>query len=433
MDAADSFRKRRRRFFFLWAVIAAVIIVAAREVMLPFVLAIVVAYVLTPLVAWFEKKRFPRAVAIITVYALVLGTLGGGIRLIAPRLGHEVLNLRSELPKLQKEIETKATPWLDEKLQMLGVSEASPNGTAQGAPPLSSVEEKDEPSLVVRPRDDGSFAVDVQGGFTIKPQDEGFVVEGEAPLHGRHGRHNMVGDLVRKTISYARKNVLEVARLGQQIIGGVSRAIFVFSITLMLAAYLILTRDKVAAFFRSLLRPSERPSYERLFVRIDKGLSGVVRGQLVICLVNGALSAVGFAIAGLKYWPVIALLATVFSLIPIFGAILSSIPAVALGLTQGPGTALFVLAWIIGIHQVEANFLNPKIIGDAAKIHPVLVVFSLLVGEHLFHLPGALLAVPCMSIAQSLFQHFRAEIQAGDPEFATDPPVLSVPPPEPKA
>ena len=69
---------------------------------------------------------------------------------------------------------------------------------------------------------------------------------------------------------------------------------------------------------------------------------------------------------------------SVGSLIPIFGSILSAIPAVAVGLTQSPGTAFAVLAWIIGIHQLEANFLNPKIIGDSARIHPVLVVFSLL-------------------------------------------------------
>ena len=134
---------------------------------------------------------------------------------------------------------------------------------------------------------------------------------------------------------------------------------------------------------------------------MDEGLSGVVRGQLVICGINGVLSAIGFAIVGLKYWPVMALVAAVFSLIPIFGSIASAVPAVAVGLTQGLGTAVFVLAWIVGIHQLEANFLNPKIMGDAAKIHPVLVIFALLVGEHFFHVVGALLAVPVMSIAQT--------------------------------
>jgi predicted PurR-regulated permease PerM len=154
----------------------------------------------------------------------------------------------------------------------------------------------------------------------------------------------------------------------------------------------------------------------------------VVRGQLVICLVNGILSAVGFAIVGLKYWPVLALIATVLSLIPIFGSIFSSIPAVALGLTQSFGTAVFVLVWILGIHQLEANVLNPKIMGDAAKIHPVLVIFSLLVGEHFFGVVGALLAVPVMSIAQSVFLHVRRQIQSSDPEMAQEV-VVSIPPP----
>jgi predicted PurR-regulated permease PerM len=121
--------------------------------------------------------------------------------------------------------------------------------------------------------------------------------------------------------------------------------------------------------------------------------------------------------------------ATVLSLVPIFGSIMSTVPAVALGLTQSVGTATFVLVWIIGIHQIEANLLNPKIMGDAAKIHPVLVVFSLLVGEHFFQIVGALLAVPCMSIAQSVFVHVRRTVQGGDPEMAHEPVGSLVPPP----
>src|SRR6185295_4104753 len=162
---------------------------------------------------------------------------------------------------------------------------------------------------------------------------------------------------------------------------------------------------------------------------------------LLICLVNGVLSAIGFSIFGLKYWPILAIVAAVMSLIPIFGSILSSIPAVAIGLTQSPGTAFGVLAWILGIHQLEANFLNPKIIGDAAKIHPVLVVFSLIAGEHFFALVGALFAVPCMSVAQTIFLHFReSTLGLADPLATGAPapeptgaPAAPPPPPKPEA
>ena len=73
-----------------------------------------------------------------------------------------------------------------------------------------------------------------------------------------------------------------------------------------------------------------------------------------------------------------------------------SVPIVAIGLISS-GTfdlkqGMFVLGWIIGIHLVEANFLNPKIMGDSAKIHPVLVVFALIAGEHSYGLVGALFA-----------------------------------------
>jgi predicted PurR-regulated permease PerM len=183
-----------------------------------------------------------------------------------------------------------------------------------------------------------------------------------------------------------------------------------------MAAYIMLTRERIYAFFRSLVSQPSRDSFDALFARIDSGLGGVVRGQLIICLINGVLSALGFALVGLKYWPVMALLAAVFSLVPIFGSIASSVPAVAIALTQGLGTATFTLLWIIAIHQLEANVLNPKIMGESAKIHPVLVIFSLIVGEHFFHVVGALLAVPTMSIVQSLFLHVRATIDRADVE-----------------
>ena len=77
------------------------------------------------------------------------------------------------------------------------------------------------------------------------------------------------------------------------------------------------------------------------------------------------------------------------------------------GLTQDFGTALLVLAWIVGIHQLEAHVLNPKIMGDAARVHPVLVVFALLAGESAAGIVGALLAVPVLSITQTLFFYLR--------------------------
>jgi predicted PurR-regulated permease PerM len=378
---------------------------AAHDVMLPFVMAAVIAYVLTPLVAWVESRRIPRAAAVLLVYAVVLGSVGGFVRGVAPRIVLELSTLRGELPAMAREARDVWVPRITARLRVAGLA---PEPPAEEPSDLAT-----SSAFVARPQPDGSIAIDVGAGVVISETKRGFLVE---PVRERHDEpfdpNRAISEAVGKTFAYAQQNSLEVARAVRDLIASVSRVIFVFFITLMLAAYMMLTRERIVGFFRSLVRESARPSFDALLARIDHGLSGVVRGQLVICAINGVLSAVGFAVVGLKYWPVMALVAAVFSLVPIFGSIASAVPAVAIGLTQGLGTGVFVLAWILGIHQLEANVLNPKIMGDAAKIHPVLVIFALLVGEHFFHAPGALLAVPTMSIAQSLFLHFLERTEA---------------------
>ena len=73
-------------------------------------------------------------------------------------------------------------------------------------------------------------------------------------------------------------------------------------------------------------------------------------------------------------------------------------------------TGLLVLVWILGIHLVEANVLNPKILGDAAQLHPVVVIFALVAGEHTFGLFGALFAVPAASMLQTVFFFAREQL-----------------------
>jgi predicted PurR-regulated permease PerM len=405
---------RRHILLGVSAAIAVAVVIAAHEVMLPFVLAVVIAYVLTPLVARVERRRLPRPVAVLLVYAVVLGSMAGFVRGVAPRIALEFRNLRAELPALSDEAKDKWVPAITERLRVLGF-----------APPPAPLEAPPEPAVtsafVAHPQPDGSLAIDVGAGVAVTETKTGWLVE---PAHEKKGEpfdpNRVMAEAVGKSFAYAQENSLEIARAVRDLIVAVSRVVFVFFITLMLAAYMMLTRERILGFFRSLVRPDARASFDRFLQRMDRGLSGVVRGQLVICGINGVLSAVGFAIVGLKYWPVMALLAAVFSLIPIFGSIASAVPAVAIGLTQGLGTATFVLVWIVGIHQLEANVLNPKIMGDSAKIHPVLVIFALLVGEHFFHVVGALLAVPTMSIAQSVFLHLRDATNKDDPELANE-------------
>jgi len=114
---------RWRRPLFLWssAAIVVSVIVAAREVMLPFVLATVIAYVLTPLVAELERRNVSRGLAVIFVYAIVLGSFGGFGWAIAPRIAFEFHNLRQELPNLADQARDRWVPAITDRMQAVGL------------------------------------------------------------------------------------------------------------------------------------------------------------------------------------------------------------------------------------------------------------------------------------------------------------------------
>jgi predicted PurR-regulated permease PerM len=399
-------------FLALSAAFCVILLVAVREVLRPFVLALILAYVLTPLVARCERLRIPRAVSILLVYFVTIGILYVAIAAMAPRLYRETLRLAQDAPQMANEAAKNLGPKID------AWTKGFLDRQRAAAPP------GEKPALEIRKQKDGSFAVDLGSGVEIvqdSPQRWRVIPAGSEQRSFRVSE--LLDAAALKAVHYVSLNALEVIKLGQTLIAGLSRGIFLVFMTLMLAGYMMHTREKIRDFFVSLPPPRARASFDRLLFRMDRGLSGVVRGQLLICGVNGVLSAIGFWIFDLKYWPILAVVAAVMSLIPIFGSILSSIPAVLIGLTQDFFTALWVLLWIVGIHQIEANLLNPKIIGVAAKIHPVLVVFALIVGEHFFGLWGALLAVPSLSLVQSVFNHFRFDTMPDVPPDSLLPPV----------
>ena len=382
---------RRHWLLGVFALLVVAVLYEAREILLPFILALVIAYVFTPAVVWLEKRRIPRWCGILGIYVTTLGSAYTFFALTAPRMLAEGRAFAQELPKNFKKIEDEVIPEWEAKFRALGGGAPAPKGAPEPEP---------KPALKITPQDDGTIDVDVGSGVLVHPLEDGGYRVDPAEIGKKKGG-------LARAVQYVERNYMDLVRGGVAFVANVARGIFLFFMTLMVAAYLMLTHEKVIGFFRGLVRPTARHDFDRLLRRIDQGLAGVVRGQLLICLVNGILTAIGFALIGVKYWPVLALVASVGSLIPIFGSIFSSVPAVAIGLTQSVTTAFLVLGWVILIHQIEANYLNPKIIGTQAHLHPVLIVFVLLAGEHWFHAVGALLAVPVLSIARSLFLHFR--------------------------
>lgn len=430
-----SFLGWLKRFAKLWgfALFCVAVVYIFREVALPFLFAILVAYILAPVVDWFALRRiggraFPRGLAVVTLYIGILAVLGVFVGYFIPKLSSDFARMFREAPQLigrvNREVLPRVGAWVDRNL---GAGEPP---AAENAP-RTPVERE---GLVLEPLDGGRFRIDLSGlSLHVEPRAEGgFIVEAprtedvEPSAEGRWER--AIKKWIAERVKSTEGESLRAFQWGQKFVTAVVSGIARLVLVLMVAAFILVDLQRVKRFLRSLVPSQYQTDYDRIMVGIDRGLSGVIRGQLVICMINGFLTWIGLQIFHVKYSLILAGVASVMSLVPIFGSVLSSVPIVALALISS-GTfdllqGIKVLLWIVGIHLVEANYLNPTIMGDAAKIHPVLVVFALIAGEHSYGLVGALFAVPVASIIQTLFSYLRRRA----PRVTAPIPALTEPP-----
>ena len=409
-----------KRFAKLWGFLlfCVFVVYVFRAVVLPFIFAVLVAYLLAPLVDRLARvqvvgRPVPRGLAVILIYINIIAILGLFVGYFIPKLSGDFARLFREAPELFRRLNEDYLPragaWIDQNL-------GAGSNTAAAPDPKPATPERREVFVETMP--DGKLRVDITGlALEVEPTAGGHYIIGppkpvEAADSGPEGKwersiKQWVAERV-KTTELESKRAIEY---GQAFVTGVISGIARLILVLMVAAFILIDLQRVRGFIRSLVPLQYHRDYDHIVGGIDRGLSGVIRGQLVICLINGALTFIGLYLFKVRYPLLLAAIAAMMSLVPIFGSILSSLPIVVIALVSSGSFDLkqgvYVLIWIILIHLVEANFLNPKIMGDAAKIHPVLVVFSLIAGEQSYGLVGALFAVPVASIIQTIFMYFR--------------------------
>jgi predicted PurR-regulated permease PerM len=390
-SAAPLWRRPRTQLYALtalvWLIVTSVLF-AAWEALLPFVLAALAAYVIDPLITRLTRVRIgkrlvPRAGAVLVVYAV----LAAGVYLIAvsvvPQIYREAVRGLLELREFLTGIgPDRIDAWaraIDAFMQRYGIPVDVLPGEARGGARLH---------------------VDLAAGLA---------------------------DALRDLSSAARGRVGDVVSLSRSLLTGTVTAIFFVVLLFMLTAFMSMDAPRMVRFAESMVPTSWRADLRRLLVGIDAGLAGVVRGQLTIMLINGVLTLVGLLVLRIPFAFALAAVATLLYVVPIFGTILSSVPIVLLALSAGGlSKGLLALAWILVIHALEAYVLNPKIMGDAARIHPVLIVLALVIGERTHGIIGALLAVPVASVVVAVFRFLQRKLAELDERASAAQP----PPPE---
>lgn len=176
-----------------------------------------------------------------------------------------------------------------------------------------------------------------------------------------------------------------------------------------------MVRDKDALFdtVQRLLPRRWRKRASALGLRIRREIGDYVRGQLTVSLITGSLTALGLLLIGLPSWLVMGLLMVLFNLIPYFGPLLGMVPILVFSIPSGPTAALLGALVALAAQQVESLVVAPRIIGQAAQLHPGLVMLSLTVGGWVFGFAGLFFSIPAVLSIRALLETLRDARHAG--------------------
>ncbi len=191
-------------------------------------------------------------------------------------------------------------------------------------------------------------------------------------------------------------------------------AIFDIFVSIVVSVYILLERESIIGFLKKLAkRILKEETYQHLdnyFGQANELFFKFVSSQVLDAMIVGILTTIAMSIIGVKYAPLLGFMIGLFNIIPYIGAIIAVIIAVIITLiTGGIGQAILMAIVVIILQQIDANIINPKIIGNSLKISPLLVIFSVTVGGAYFGIMGMFLAVPVAAVIKLIMEDFVKE------------------------
>ena len=196
------------------------------------------------------------------------------------------------------------------------------------------------------------------------------------------------------------KGATTILNLIFSIFGG----IFLALTCLVLAFYLTLEERGVEKFFRSILPKNYETRLISIFEKSASRIGRWFQGRLLLSLIIGLFSWLGFYLFGVKYSGTLALLAAVLDIIPIIGPIFAGLIVFLVTLTDSWLLGVWVLLFFVILQQLEGILLAPLIMGKTTGLSPLVVLLALLIGAKIAGLIGFILAIPLAIIVQEIFE-----------------------------
>ncbi len=392
------------RFSALVSIVKKVIAVLA-----PVIWGLVIAYLMSPLQNWIEKKLgrltdrkkehpvLRRSVAVTITILLLLAVLVGLIAMLLPEIVESLKGLMGNLPEYM----ANAGTWIADHIA--GLKETQPQ--LHGA--------------VI------SMLGSLQNGLT------NLISEFEPKVDSLISGANLIGSITSGAYS-------------------ILNAVKNFVLGIMVAIYLLYNKERYLAQIKKLMYAlfPEKKVHTVLHIgsRISYTFMHFLSGKSLDSLIIGLLCFVGMTIMDMPYTVLISLIIGVTNIIPFFGPFIGAIPSGFLILLSQPSKVIPFAIFILALQQFDGNFLGPKILGDSLGLPTFWVLFAIFAGGGLFGFIGMVAFVPLFAALYTFTKEFLAQrlsrkglpcdtdsYMTGDPVYAMAPPPSTESEPIPAA
>ncbi len=295
-------------------------------------------FLFSPIVFFLEKKKVPKTVGILVLYAIFIGIISFAVGTLGPALSKEANQFADKLPtyvdKSQETInnlsETKGFQWIVEQ-EYVSI-------------------EKIEESLA-------NFSSTLTTGVTSSLS----------------------------TIFSVLTNI----------------TLTIVTVPFILF-YMLKDGHSLPKYIVKLFPPSYRDEGLKILEETKDTVATYIQGQMLVALFVGVCASIGYLIIGLPFALVLGLIGAVTNIIPYLGPFFGAAPAVIIGILDSPTKALLVIIVMVIVQQLEGNVISPLIMGRKLNIHPLTIILLLLVAGNLAGILGMILAVPFYAVVKTL-------------------------------
>lgn len=334
-----------RRWIWLGAaLLIAVLLYSLHNILAPFLIGILLAYLADPLVDRLERLGLSRTWGVVVVFSLFTLVFMALLLVLVPMLAKQLVRLYELAPQMLDWLQHVALPWVQHRLGLA----------------------------------DGFWKFD--------------------KIKAAIGEHmGQTTDIVGIVLSQATASSLAL-------IGWLANLVLIP----VVGFYLLRDWDLMMAKLRSLLPRQRESQVVGLAEECHEVLGAFVRGQLMVMLALGVIYSAGLMLVGLELGLLIGMLAGLAAIVPYMGFIIGIGAALVAGLFQFGGDLypMLGIAAVFMVGQVlEGTVLTPLLVGDRIGLHPVAVIFAILAGGELFGFTGVLLALPVAAVIMVLLRH----------------------------